>query len=128
MSFSSVSQKPHDPLHRIRDDVARARFACDAVCFALGRTESLLLPTRGNPDVAIARQLAMYLTHVGFGMSLSRVAVAFGRDRSTVAHACRQIEDRRDDMVFDDMVSALEQAVRGAPPPGSARRLFASAA
>ena len=111
------------PMGRLRDDCARARFACDAVAFALGFSECLLQPSRGSADAAFARQMAMYLCHVGFGMSLARVALAFGRDRSTVGHACHLVEDRRDEPAFDQLLCALEQAVRGAPAPGSARLL-----
>jgi hypothetical protein len=110
---------PTGPLARIGADYARARFACDAVRFALGLNDDLMSPTRGAPQAALARQIAMYLAHVGFGMSLSRVAVAFGRDRSTVAHACHLVEDRRDDPGFDNLVGALETALRGAPQPGA---------
>lgn len=121
MSHPTSPRHAAPPLARLRDDHARARFACEAVCYALGWTEDLIGPTRGAPDAALARQIAMYLTHVGFGMSLSRVAAAFGRDRSTVAHACHLIEDRRDDRHLDELLAALETAVRGAPEPGSGR-------
>ncbi|MEZ5938690.1 MAG: helix-turn-helix domain-containing protein [Hyphomonadaceae bacterium] len=59
----------------------------------------------------------MYLAHTAFGMSLARIGVAMGRDRSTVAHACHAIEDRRDDPSFDAWIARLEQAVRAAPQP-----------
>ena len=59
----------------------------------------------------------MYLTHIPFGMSLHRGAVAVGRDRSTVAYACHLIEDRRDDPKVDDMLDQLESALRAAPAP-----------
>lgn len=68
-------------------------------------------PTRRTAPVALARQIAMYLMHVVFGMSLSAVGRHFGRDRTTVSHACRQIEDRRDDATFDLLVDRLEFAV-----------------
>jgi len=45
--------------------------------------------------------------HVALGMSLARVARAFGRDRPTVAYACHLIEDRRDDSDFDDWLDQL---------------------
>jgi hypothetical protein len=35
----------------------------------------------------------------------------FGRDRTTVAHACLIVEDRRDDPVFDRILELLEWAV-----------------
>ncbi len=56
----------------------------------------------------------MYLLHAGFGLSLARVANAFRRDRSTVGHACHLIEDRRDDLDFDDWIDRLERVLREA--------------
>lgn len=98
-------------------DGAKARLACEVAGFALEIKEDLLIPTRGAPNSALARQIAMYLTHVGFGMSLHRVANAFGRDRSTIAHACHLIEDKRDDMAFDAFIDALEKSLSTVPEP-----------
>lgn len=98
-------------------DLARARFACDAASFALCCEGDLLEEGRGKPQMAFARQVAMYLTHVAFGMSLQRVAFAFARDRSTVAHACHLVEDRRDEVSFDNMMDQLEASLRAAPSP-----------
>ena len=74
--------------------------------------DHLLTRERGSQTTAKARQTAMYLTYVGFGMSLARVALAFGRDRSTVAHACRLIEDARDDPDFDDWLNQVEASLQ----------------
>jgi hypothetical protein len=52
----------------------------------------------------------MYLAHVAFGLSYSEVGRAFGRDRTTAAHACRLIEDRRDEPPVDALLGALEHA------------------
>ncbi|MES1991045.1 MAG: helix-turn-helix domain-containing protein [Pseudomonadota bacterium] len=78
----------------------------------------LRAPTRRTAPVAEARQIAMYLTHVVFGLSLSGVGRHFGRDRTTAAHVCRQIEDRRDDHDFDVLVDRLEFAIRSLPLGG----------
>ncbi len=67
--------------------------------------------TRGRAKVALARQVAMYLAHVGCGMSLTETGRLFDRDRTTVAHACGIIEDRRDDPLFDRALDLLEWAV-----------------
>lgn len=67
--------------------------------------------TRGRAEVALARQVAMYLAHVACGMSLTDVGRMFSRDRTTVAHACAVIEDRRDDKVFDRAIELLEMVV-----------------
>lgn len=63
---------------------------------------------RGGRPVAHARQTAMYLAHVVFGLSFTRVGICFGRDRTTVRHACALIENRRDDPGQDLALSALE--------------------
>jgi chromosomal replication initiation ATPase DnaA len=67
--------------------------------------------TRGRAGVALARQVAMYLAHVGCGLSLTETGRLFDRDRTTVAHACGVIEDRRDDPLFDRVLDLLEWAI-----------------
>ena len=57
------------------------------------------------------RQIAMYVCHVVLRLSLSDIGAAFGRDRTTVGHACHVVEDRRDDPAFDAFVSAIERMV-----------------
>lgn len=66
---------------------------------------------RGRGQTAFARQVAIYLTHIGFGMTLTEVATLFGRDRSTVSYACRLIERRRDEPRIDATVGMLERAL-----------------
>ncbi|MCF6344186.1 MAG: hypothetical protein L3J15_05850 [Devosiaceae bacterium] len=68
----------------------------------------ILLKTRGVEQAANARQIAMYLMHVGLSMSHSKVARHFKRDRTTVSHACARVEDRRSDVKFDEMISSIE--------------------
>ena len=72
----------------------------------------LTLSTRGRARVAMARQVAMYLAHVGYGLTLTEVGEMFGRDRTTVAHACRRIEDKREERAFDRAMDLLELSVR----------------
>lgn len=96
-------------------DKGRARLATGLVAYALGLSSVDILETRrGSTEVAQARQISMYIVYVGFGISLARVAAAFDRDRSTVAYACHQVEDRRDDLQFDTWLDELERALKGA--------------
>lgn len=91
---------------------ARAAQAQAAISTALGiKLDELLAPTRGAPYVAKARQVAMYVAHVAYGLSLKEVAFSFGRDRSTAMHACRVVEDRRDDPRFDQWLSGVEASL-----------------
>ena len=48
-------------------------------------TKDLRKRTRGRADTAFARQVAMYLAHVAYGLTLSDVGRVFERDRTTVS-------------------------------------------
>jgi chromosomal replication initiation ATPase DnaA len=73
---------------------------------------AMISPTRGAPHAAYARQVAMYLAHVGFALSFEAIGRAFDRDRTTVSHACRVVEDSRDDVRLDHRLAALEAMCR----------------
>ena len=75
------------------------------------QSETFAQETRGQARAANARQVAMYLAHVACGLSLTDAGRLFGRDRTTVAHACLVIEDKREDPVFDQALDLLEWAV-----------------
>ncbi len=85
------------------------RFACAA--FAV-TSDDIRAPTRRSAEAALARQVAMYLTHVAFQVPLNEVGRLYARDRSTAAHACHVVEDLRDDPAFDACLDHLEQAMR----------------
>lgn len=57
------------------------------------------------------RQIAMYLSHVVLSMPYQTIAAAFGRDRTTVVHACAVVEDRRDDAAYDRFVDKCERCL-----------------
>jgi hypothetical protein len=63
---------------------------------------------RGSRRASRARHIAIYLAHVSLGLRLGLVAAEFRRDRSTVAYACRLIEDARDSPAFDAAIANLE--------------------
>jgi chromosomal replication initiation ATPase DnaA len=68
--------------------------------------------TRRTASVALARQSAMYLAHVAFGLNFTDAGRAFGRVRTTAARACRVIEDRRENAHLDTALGDLEHALR----------------
>jgi chromosomal replication initiation ATPase DnaA len=68
--------------------------------------------TRRTASVALARQSAMYLAHVAFGLNFTEAGRAFGRARTTAARACRAIEDRREEARLDTALADLEHALR----------------
>ena len=101
----SAARPSRKTAQRLCDLVALATAAAFAVPVG-----ELIAATRRTPYVAFARQSAMYLAHVTFGLSYSEVGRAFGRDRTTAAHACRLIEERRDDPAVDAVLGSLENA------------------
>ena len=71
--------------------------------------------TRGRPHVARSRQIAIYVARSVFGMSNRELAQDFGRDASTIRHACERIEALRAQSAdFDAMISYRETMVRHA--------------
>ncbi len=88
---------------------ALARLA-EAVAAAMARLPAQRLrgPLRGARAAIQARQVAMYLSHVVFGLSFNRIGICFGRDRTTVRHACRLVEDGRDDEDREFGLAAIE--------------------
>ena len=82
------------------------------VCYAMGlATQSVLADSRGSAATCKARQMSMYLLHTTLGVSLSLVARAFNRDRSTVAHACNAVENMREDLALDELIEQLSQGL-----------------
>ncbi len=111
------------PESRLRQD--RAVELCDCVVdivSALFGTcgREMRQPGRGANDVARARQVAMYVCHVALGLRMIDIGRGFGRDRTTVMHACHLIEDLRDDEEFDRLIADHRAGVvggaEGAPP------------
>ncbi len=76
--------------------------ALDEICAA----------SRCNSHAAFARQIAMYLVHIVFSLSIGDVAKAFARDRSTVCHAIQRVEALRDDPDLDRTLGWLETLLR----------------
>lgn len=100
------------PLSRAADGIPLTQPIGVAVAQVFGVDAAAIdAETRGRAEVALARQVAMYLAHVACGMSLTDVGRMFSRDRTTVAHACAVIEDKRDDKVFDRAIELLEMVV-----------------
>lgn len=64
---------------------------------------------RSSKPIARVRQIAMYAAHCALGLTMTDVGMGFGRDRTTVLHACHLIEDMRDDIEFDRIVTTFER-------------------
>ena len=109
---------------RGRDDAA-ARLVALVAADRQVPTILLLHPSRCGAAVAEARQLSMYLMHVVLGRTYAQVGGFFGRDRTTVSHACAHIEDLRDSPQFEAEVSQLEAAI-GSNADATGERRYAA--
>jgi|SRR6185437_1361230 chromosomal replication initiation ATPase DnaA len=104
-SFDSTDARQRDPLCSGMTQVV--------VAHAYGVTlDDLRAPSRSSPQIALARQIAMYLAHIVFSMSFAEVARDFGRDRSTACHAVQRVEALRDDPELDRTLVWLEGTLR----------------
>lgn len=92
-------------------ELARLIEALVASVFSVAEAD-LLAPSRGRAKIALARQVAMYLARVVGRLRFDEVAIVFGRDRSTVRHACHVVEDRRDDPEFNLTLDHLESIIK----------------
>ncbi len=113
--FASLPVRPLWPGPGLPPSARTARGLCELSALAAAAAFSVPLhelnaPTRRNARAAFARQGAMYLAHVAFSLSYTEVGRGFGRDRTTVAHACRLVEERRDEPAVDAVLGSLESA------------------
>jgi chromosomal replication initiator protein len=69
---------------------------------------------RRTKDIALPRQIAMYLAKQATHSSLSEIGKHFGgKDHATVIYACRQIEERKTkDEIFNRIIENLLQKIK----------------
>jgi hypothetical protein len=79
--------------------------------------ETIHAAKRGAAETAFARQVAIYLSHTRLHLNYTDAGALFGRDRTTAAHACRTVEDRRECPAFDAAIDCLERAIDLWPVP-----------
>jgi hypothetical protein len=102
----------------------QTKLAIAAVSLEFGVTElDLKSPKNQSRHIRFVRQVAMYLVHVVYELNHTHIARLFAKDRSTVSHACKVVEDSRDDGVFDLKLIRLENFLRQAPQPAISARM-----
>lgn len=85
----------------------------DAVAAKYHLRRDDLLSNRRNQDVALPRQLAIYLTHELTGLSTTRIGDAFKRDHSTIMYACKRTQDTIDaNKEYSNMVENLKRSIQ----------------
>lgn len=82
-----------------------------AAAFQL-KAERLLKSDRGAVRVNRPRQISMYLMNTALSLKFTEIAEFYNKDRTTVSHACRVIEELRDDPEFDERIGEFEKTIR----------------
>ena len=120
MMIRKIAQSDHDAQVRCpfclnlklliqQRDAVFNDFVCDVISALLGlEVSDILSPNRGSAKITFARQLSMYLCHVIGTETLRDIGAYFSRDRTTVAYACRLIEDMRDDAALNNDIEQIE--------------------
>ncbi|WP_417417444.1 helix-turn-helix domain-containing protein [Hoeflea sp.] len=110
----AATPRPGDPVGRITFvDILRCRVTWRLVAelFAAACERDLPAAAARRRPRCHMRQIAMYLSHVVLSVPYQTIATAFGRDRTTVMHACSVVEDRRDDAGYDRFVEQCERCI-----------------
>ena len=63
-------------------------------------------------SISRVRQVAMYVSHTGLGLTMTDVGKGFCRDRTTVMHACKQVKKLRGSSIdiqedYDNLLRSL---------------------
>lgn len=105
------------PTSKRRDEMSIEMCEClidIAAAFFSVSSKELRSARRNSMTASRVRQIAMYVAHVVLRLTQAEVGRGFGRDRTTVVHACQVVEDMRDDIEFDRVVVTLERIAHAA--------------
>lgn len=94
-------------------DICEGIMDLTAALFDISGRE-LRSPGRSSTSVARVRQIGMYVAHVVLRLNMTEIGRGFGRDRTTVMHACHMIEDMREDPDFDQIIITAERVTAAA--------------
>lgn len=84
------------------------------ICTVYGLQEDDILGKKRPKNIALARQVAMYLCRKMTDASLPKIGSSFGgRDHTTVIHACEKIEKmKNEDKGFETQLQQFEEKIR----------------
>ena len=84
------------------------------ICTVYGLQEDDILGKKRPKNIALARQVAMYLCRKMTDASLPKIGSSFGgRDHTTVIHACEKIDKmKNEDKGFEAQLQQFEEKIR----------------
>jgi len=105
-----------ESLSRVLDMAGSKKATPDSIRLAVAEYYSVsvedLLSARRNKEIALPRQVGMYLTREMTSLSTTRIGDFYGgRDHTTVLHACRAVADSsKKDKELRDALEAIRSA------------------
>ena len=109
ITLETAQQILRDTLSPTRKPITISAINC-VVGQTFGIPENMLLSKRRTQDVAMARQVAMYLARTLTSMSLKTIGAEYGgRDHSTVIHAVNVVRDQL--KADSDLKLRVDQAI-----------------
>ena len=124
VAYSSLTGKPvdkalaEDALREIFVKAEPRHITCDDVMEAVAASYSVTLDELKGPrrtkDVAVPRQVAMYISREIVGAPMTAIGAAFGgRDHSTVNHACQKVsKEMKTSPLLYTLISDLTQQLQ----------------
>ena len=89
-----------------------------ATAEAFGTSPRRLLARRRDRELLLPRQIAMYLARKLLAWPFAELATAFGRDHTTLLHACRGITSRLEtDAALAERIARIEERLRPTEDP-----------
>lgn len=109
-----VKQGREDPIKARTSQHRQSDRACSLAISIAGaffdkKEDEIFSPSRSSAAACEARHIAIYLAHIVFQQPHRNIAKAFARDRTSITHALRRVEDRRDDAKFDALLCRMER-------------------
>lgn len=92
-------------------EIFRLVSRCVAGSYGLD-VDEVIAGCRSDTMTFQARQVSIYLLYTILSYRLREIGAYFGRDRTTMGYACRQVEDLRDCKAFEQRLLVLEEMAR----------------
>ena len=93
LTLPNVMQTVEDIVTEEKEAVVTAAMVIRQVCRYFGVDEEKLKSPQKSKNIALPRQIAMYLTRRLVGMSYIEIGKEFQRDHGTVHHAVKKVEE-----------------------------------
>ena len=109
-----LAREALDLIHHVDPRSITPERIISVVCEYMNIPREKLLTKKRTQDIAIPRQYAIYLCREMTNLSTTRIGAEFGRDHSTVMHACDKVSEMLETSVDTQrLIAAMKQKIEG---------------